>query len=387
MQLCCDQERLAAALKAVLPAVPSRRIAMADAGILLSAGGHLDVAATDGEIAIRCRVGAQVAKPGHIVMPARTITDLVALLEAGERVAVELDEGADTLTLQCARTQAHVRGWNADDFPPLPEPAGEPVAHVEAETLQHGIGRVIYAASADASRPALCGVLMQFAEGQVTLVATDGFRLALHTVPLAEPVAEPLDLVIPARGMRELSKFSKSGEEGEVSIALDKGPHHVIFEAGDVVIAGQLAGKFPDYEQIIPQEWNVRVVAERVSLLQACRAAKAMHGERDILCIEVVPPDTLAVSASSALAGEGQTRMEAAALETRGLRDGLPIRMALNVRYFEDAVKAAGTDLVSISTAAYEAEECCLVVRPVVVQPAGGDADGQLCVIMPIQLS
>jgi len=384
MQLYCDQERLAAALKAVLPAVPSRPLAVTDAGILLSsADGHLEVTATDREIAIRCRVGAQVAKPGHVVLPARTITDLVALLEAGERVAVELDEGTDTLTLQCARTQAHVRGWNADDFPPLPEPAGEPVARVEAETLRDGIGRVIYAAGADASRPALCGVLMHFDGPQVTLATADGFRLAEYTLPLAEPVAEPLDLVIPARGMRELSKF---GEEGEVSITLDKGRHHAIFEAGDVVIAGQLAGKFPDYRQVIPQEWNVRVVAERVSLLQACRAAKAMHGERDILCIEVVPPDTLVVSASSALAGEGQTRVKAAALETRGLRDGLPIRMALNVRYFEDAVKATDGDLVSISTTAYEAEECCLVVRPVVVQPAGGDADG-LCVIMPIQLS
>jgi len=90
MQLYCDQERLAAALKAVLPAVPSRPLVVTDAGLVLSAAeemllsstdGHLEVAATDREIAIQCRVGAHVAQPGEVVLPARTITDLVALLD------------------------------------------------------------------------------------------------------------------------------------------------------------------------------------------------------------------------------------------------------------------------------------------------------------------
>ena len=206
MQLYCDRERLAAALKAVLPAVPSRPLVVTDAGMLLSSvDGHLEVAATDREIAIQYRIGARGAKPGKVVLPARTITDLVALLDVA-RVDVALDE-KNVLELRCGRTQAHVRGWNTEGFPALPEPAGEPVARVEARALWDGIGRVIYAASPDPARPSLCGTLMQFADEQVALVAVDGFRLALYTVPLAAPVADPLDLVVPTRGMRVLQKL------------------------------------------------------------------------------------------------------------------------------------------------------------------------------------
>jgi len=117
MQLYCDQKRLAAALKAVLPAVPSRPLVVTDAGLVLSAAegmllsstdghpsagspprvlavaGHcLEVAATDREIAIQCRMGAHVAQPGEVVLPARTITDLVALLDVASPPSPANDE-------------------------------------------------------------------------------------------------------------------------------------------------------------------------------------------------------------------------------------------------------------------------------------------------------
>ena len=81
MELYCDQERLAAALKAVLPAVPSRSWATTEAGMLLRADGHMAVIATDREMTIQCQVGAQEAKPGEVMLPARTVTDLAALLD------------------------------------------------------------------------------------------------------------------------------------------------------------------------------------------------------------------------------------------------------------------------------------------------------------------
>ena len=373
MQLYCDQERLAAALKAVLPAVPSRPLVVTDAGMLLSStDGHLEVAATDREIAIQCRVSAHVAQPGEVVLPARTITDLVALLDV-TRVDVALDE-KDVLALRCGRTQAHVRGWNTEEFPALPAPAGEPVAQVEAKALRDGIGRVIYAASPDPSRPALCGVLMQFAEEQVTLVTADGFRLALCTVPLVAPVAEPLDLVVPTRGMRVLQKLAQGDGDGdEVSIALDEGRRHVVFEAGDVVIGCQLGGKYPDYRAIIPQEWDVRAVTDRTALRQACRTARALS-EHGSLRIEFVPPGKLVVSSTSVEAGDGRTELEAAV-------EGAKAEVTLNIRYLADAVAAVAGKQVAI-TASAPGEGQYL---PVLVQPVG--VEGQLGLVMLMQPS
>ena len=373
MQLYCDQERLAAALKAVLPAVPSRPLVVTDAGMLLSStDGHLEVAATDREIAIQCRVSAHVAQPGEVVLPARTITDLVALLDV-TRVDVALDE-KDVLALRCGRTQAHVRGWNTEEFPALPAPAGEPVAQVEAKALRDGIGRVIYAASPDPSRPALCGVLMQFAEEQVTLVTADGFRLALCTVPLVAPVAEPLDLVVPTRGMRVLQKLAQGdGDGSEVSIALDEGRRHVVFEAGDVVIGCQLGGKYPDYRAIIPQEWDVRAVTDRTALRQACRTARALS-EHGSLRIEFVPPGKLVVSSTSVEAGDGRTELEAAV-------EGAKAEVTLNIRYLADAVAAVAGKQVAI-TASAPGEGQYL---PVLVQPVG--VEGQIGLVMLMQPS
>jgi len=373
MQLYCDQERLAAALKAVLPAVPSRPLVVTDAGMLLSStDGHLEVAATDREIAIQCRVSAHVAQPGEVVIPARTITDLVALLDV-TRVDVALDE-KDVLALRCGRTQAHVWGWNTEEFPALPAPAGEPVAQVEAKALRDGIGRVIYAASPDPSRPALCGVLMQFAGEQVTLVTADGFRLALCTVPLVAPVAEPLDLVVPTRGMRVLQKLAQGdGDGSEVSIALDEGRRHVVFEAGDVVIGCQLGGKYPDYRAIIPQEWDVRAVTDRTALRQACRTARALS-EHGSLRIEFVPPGKLVVSSTSVEAGDGRTELEAAV-------EGAKAEVTLNIRYLADAVAAVTGKQVAI-TASAPGEGQYL---PVLVQPVG--VEGQLGLVMLMQPS
>jgi DNA polymerase-3 subunit beta len=367
MELYCEQERLAAALKAVLPAVPSRSGATAEAGVLLRADGRLSVIATDRGMTIRCQVGAQVTRPGEVVLPARTISDLVAMLDP-DRVDVSLDEDASVLALRCGRSLAHVRGWEAEEFPELPVPAGDPVARMEAQALRDAVGRVAYAASADESRATLCCVLMQFREAQVTLVAADGFRLARFAAPLAAPVDEPLDLVVPAAGLRELQKLTR---EGEVAIFLDGEQRHAIFEAGESTVGCLLGGKFPDYEQIIPQEWNARAVVDRDALRLACRTARAMHNECGALRLEFAE-GKLVVTAASAEAGEGRTELEAA-------MEGEQVEVSLNVRYLADAVAATEGEQVAI-TADVPAEGA---PRPMTVRPVD-EADRQVTVIMPM---
>jgi len=372
MELYCEQERLAAALKAVLPAVPSRSWATAEAGMLLRADGHLSVIATDREMTIRCQVGAQVARPGEVVLPARTISDLVAMLDP-DRVDVSLDEEAGVLALRCGRTLAHVRGWKAEDFPELPVPAGDPVTRMETQALRDAVGRVAYAASADATRTTLCCVLMRFEEDQVTLVAADGFRLARYTAPLAAPVGEPLDLVVPAAGLRELQKLTR---DGEAAIFLDGGKRHAIFETGESTVGCLLGGKFPDYEsdasvRIIPQEWNARALVDRDALRLACRTARAMHNECGALRVEFAE-NKLVVTAASVEAGENRTELEAEV-------EGEQVEVSLNVRYLADAVAATEGEQIALAVdVPVEGAPKPMTVRPV------DEAETQVTVIMPM---
>jgi len=355
------------------------------------------------------------------VLPARTISDLVALLDA-QRVDVTFDEGTgarpepvegtcpeqdgkahpdedrkarsepaegadpgqnrSALALQCGRTLAHIRGWGAGEFPTLPLPASEPVARVEANALRDGIGRVVYAASPDPARPALCGTLMQFAEGQVTLVAADGFRLALYTVPLVAPVAEPFDPgalvapVVPARGMRELQRLAR---EGQVSLALDESRRFVIFEVGDAVIGCQLGGKYPDYRPLIPQAWDVRAVVDRAALTQACRTTRALS-ESGSLHVEFAPPGQLVVSSASVETGEGRTELKAEV-------EGTGVEVTLNVRYLADAVTATNGAQVALTASAptppTPPQAGGLGGGAVLVRPVG--MESQLGLIMPMQ--
>ena len=225
-----------------------------------------------------------------------------------------------------------------------------------------------YAASADESRATLCCVLMQFRDDQVTLVAADGFRLARCAAPLAAPVGEPLDLVVSAAGLRELQKLTR---EGEVTIFLDGGKRHAIFEAGESTVGCLLGGKFPDYEQIIPQEWNARAVVDRDALRLACRTARAMHNECGALRLEFAE-GKLVVTAASAEAGEGRTELVAA-------MEGEQVEVSLNVRYLADAVGVTEGERIAI-TADVPAEGA---PKPMTVRPVD-EADRQVTVIMPM---
>jgi len=192
-------------------------------------------------------------------------------------------------------------------------------------------------------------------------------------------VAEPLDFVVPTRGMRVLQKLAQGdGDGSEVSIALDEGQRHVVFEAGDVTIGCQLGGKYPDYRALIPQEWSVRAVADRAALLRACRTAQALS-EQGSLRIEFVPPGKLVVSSASVEAGDGKTELEAAV-------EGTEAEMTLNIRYLADAVAAVAGKQVAI-TAGVPAPPLSPPVGgrkggAVVVQPVGAS---DLGLIMPMQ--
>ena len=209
---------------------------------------------------------------------------------------------------------------------------------------------------------------MQFAEEQVTLVAADGFRLAMYTVPLATSMSEPLDLVVSANGMRELQKLAL---EGEVSIGLDQDRQHVIFEASDVTLTSHLCAKFPNYHGIIPQDQGgIRAVVDRSALRRACRTARALRNEAGILLIEF-SPERVVVSSTSVEAGEGRTELEAA-VEGTG-------EVALNIKYLTDAVTAVAGGGIAIEAGVGEDKQ-----RPVLVRPVG--MESQIAVIMPMHV-
>ena len=184
MKVSCLQENLSKGLSVVGRAVSPRSTLPVLGNVLLATdNGRLKLSATNLEVGINCWIGAKVEEEGATTVPARTFIDLVNALPP-ERVDMELVERTQTLNLHAGRSEANIKGIDAQEFPLVPVPEGEGGILVEPDELRTAIAQVALAAATDESRPILTGVLTKFEEAQLTLAAADGFRLSVRTVDL-----------------------------------------------------------------------------------------------------------------------------------------------------------------------------------------------------------
>ncbi len=375
MKVSCLQENLSKGLSIVGRAVSPRSTLPVLGNVLLATdGGRLKLSATNLEVGINCWVGAKVEEEGATTVPARTFIDLVNALPP-ERVDLELITRTQTLNLRAGRSEANVKGIDAEEFPLVPVPEGEGKIPVEADALRTAVDQVAFAAATDESRPILTGVLARFDESQITLAAADGFRLSVRTIPLVRPVSDPFSVIIPARALVELGRISGEQEE-PITVTVTPTRNQVLFQLTNIVLVSQLIdGNFPDYRQIIPQEHTTHSVLDTAAFLKACKAAlifarDAAHISRlHIKPGSELAPGHMIVSATSAETGDDVSEMDAAIT-------GNEVEVAFNVRYLIDVLSVVGTPQIALDTTSSSSPG---VIRPV------GDVDFTH-VIMPMHL-
>jgi len=375
MKVSCLQENLAKGLSIVGRVVSPRSTLPVLGNILLATdAGRLKLSATNLEVGINCWIGARVGEDGAITVPARTFIDLVNALPP-EQVDMELVVRTQTLNLRAGRSEANVKGIDAQEFPIVPVPEGEGGIPIEPDVLRTAIPQVTLAAATDESRPILTGVLAKFEGAQLTLAAADGFRLSVRTVPLPQSVPDPFSIIIPARALVELGRIS--GEQQEpVVITVTPTRNQVLFQLTDIVLVSQLIdGNFPDYRQIIPRDCTTHTVVDTAALLKACKTAlifarDAAHISRlHIKPGSELAPGHMIVSATSAETGDDVSELDASI-------EGDEIEIAFNVKYMIDVLSVAGTPQVALDTTTASSPG---VIRPV------GDVDFTH-VIMPMHL-
>jgi len=375
MKVSCLQENLAKGLSIVGRAVSPRSTLPVLGNVLLATdAGRLKLSATNLEVGITCWIGAKVEEEGATTVPARTFIDLVNALPP-EQVNMELVVRTQTLNLRAGRSEANVKGIDAQEFPIVPVPEGEGGIPVEPDVLRTAIEQVALAAATDESRPILTGVLARFENTQLTLAAADGFRLSVRTIPLSQPVPDPFSIIVPARALVELGRIS--GEQKE-SIAITVTPtrNQVLFQLTDIVLVSQLIdGNFPDYRQIIPRDRTTHTVVDTATFLKACKTALIFARDAaHITRLHIKPGSELApghvvVSATSAETGDDVSELDASV-------EGEELEIAFNVRYMIDVLAVVGTPQVALDTTMSSSPG---VLRPV------GDVDFTH-VIMPMHL-
>src|SRR6187431_941578 len=268
----CSRDELTRALGIVSRGVSTRTTVQILAGILLQASGEkLDLAATDMELSLRTSLEAQVEAEGSVVVPGRLLLELARLLP-GEEVSIEhkLEEAAVEVRSGSATYRLHT--YNAEDFPRLPDAAAGDRHEVDREMLLETVARVSRSASRDESRPVLTGVLMRFEPGKLVMAATDSYRLAVKETAIEGSVPE-LEAIVPARALTELGRIAG----GEETVDLGVHENHVVFRAGDVLLTTRrIDGQFPDYRQLIPEQFEHEVRLARAELLDVVRRIAVM---------------------------------------------------------------------------------------------------------------
>jgi DNA polymerase-3 subunit beta len=284
--------------------------------------------------------------------------------------------------MRCGRFENNIRGIDPSEFPAMPEVDGKTVIRAEAGLLRTAINQVVFAAATDDKRPILAGMLARFhndsqsGHGRVTFAAADGFRLAVRTIPLPEPVTEPLSVIIPAKAMALLARTANA-QESPISIHITPSKSQAIFHLENVELVAQLIdGTFPDYSLITPKKRDTRVVARTTEVLKACKAASVFaRDSSNIVRFTVTPgnelePGNVTVQATSAESGDNIGKVDANV-------EGPAIQIAFNVAYVIDALSAAGTEQVAI--------ELTTPASPGMFRPVGQEDTSQ-CVIMPMNL-
>lgn len=378
MKVSCLQENLAKGLGIVSRAVASRSTLPVLSNVLLATdNGQLRLAATNLEIGVNCWVGAKVEQEGAVTVPARLLADFVNSLPA-ERIDMELDEETQTLNLLCARFESNIKGIDSQEFPIVPTAAGEEQAiRLDADSLRRMINQVVFAAATDESRPILTGVQVQFHGDSLTMAAADGFRLSVKTLSLNQNLGDPLEVIIPARALIELSRISVDQEQ-PVELFITPARKQILFHLEGIDLVSQLIeGKFPDYNAIVPQGYATRSVLDSGSFLKAVRISHLFaRDSAHIIKLEIIPSDDelmagrITLVATSAELGDNVAALDASI-------EGDPVEIAFNAKYLIDVLSIIETAQVVLETS--EASS------PGVLRPLGDDQFTH--VIMPMHLS
>lgn len=373
MKLSCLQENLSKGLAIVGRAVAARTTLPITNNVLISTDqSRLKLVATNLEMAISYWAGAKVEEEGTITVPARLLTEFVNSLP-NEKIDITLSPKTKTLELKCARFEARISGVDAKDFPPIPTVDGIVTTKIEVEALRQGISQVAFAAASEESRPVLTGVDAQFDGDMLTLAAADGFRLAVYKLPLAAPVSQKAEVIIPARILTELNRLMGDGEEA-IEIMVNPNKSQALFRLKNTELVSQLVqGTFPQYAQLIPQSFNTKVVVDVAEFLRATRTASifARDGSGIVRLMVAkgteLTPGKLTVSARSEEVGDNTGEIDATV-------EGDEAKIAFNGKYLIDVLGVLKEPKVALETTNPSS--------PGVIRPVG--ADNYIHVVMPM---
>jgi len=333
---------------------------------------QLRLAATDLTVGVTVWMDANLDGDLGLTLPAKTLIDVINSLTDPE--VVFSVNGKPEASLKCGTYKGIVKGIDASEFPTIPEYPITNGVSMDASMFKEMIQKVAFAASMDDTRPVLTGVLMSMDGKTVSMVGTDGFRLAICKAILPEPFAKK-QLIIPASALKEVVRILNATKTARITFVLPTNGSQVVFRCENVQIVSQLIdGKFPDYQAILPKGYKTRTVISAVDLLKACKQAGIIAREGSNVVRFHLKPGMDQTGKVQLLSESDETG--ASEIELDATVEGQELEIAFNVKFLQDGLEAISTKNVTIEANAHN--------TPAVLHSTGDEEN--LYVLMPMHI-
>jgi len=362
----CEKVLLQSAIAVASRAVAQKSSIPALEGLLIHVDQELTVSCYNVQTGIRTRVSADVSSGGDIVLNARLFGDIMRRMP--DDVVTFTADDRMMVHLSCGDADFDILGLSAADYPELPDVEDEFAITLQQKTLRAMIEEVAFAVSTNESRPVHTGALFEVNEKGLTMVAVDGFRLAIRREKVDRVDGGAFSFVAPGSALNEVKSICSDVED---SAEVTLGKRHILFEVGETqLICRRLEGEFLDYKNAIPRKNPISVVADTKSLIGSIDRVSVVISEKlksPVRCI--FDHDKVLLSAKT---GNGEAK-DVCRLSGDG--DGLEI--GFNNRYLMEALRYAPADTVKI--------ELNTGVSPAIIVPVDGE-ENFLYMVLPVRL-
>lgn len=374
MKFKINQDHFSNGLQQVLNVVATRSTMPILSNVLIEAQeGYISLTTTNLDLGIRCRIKADVETTGGITLPVRKLATIVrelpqndVFVDAGDNNQAKITSGGSLFKIM---------GINTEEFPPLPSFENRHVFELSQDEIVSMLKSVSYGQSTDENRYILNGVYFNFADEKLTLVATDGRRLALTALDTEISEDNTGSLILPAKTVAELERLLGKGEKVKIAfndrqvafeITIDEEASGLVDQL--YLVSKIVEGNYPNYRQVIPKETEHRVKIERELMLECVNRAALVTSDKSHSVKLKVSKNLLEISGSSSEYGESHESMAIA-------YDGPEVQVAFNPQFLMEPLKALSKDEVFFE---FKDE-----LSPGLFKTL----DNFICVIMPLRLN
>ena len=340
------------------------------ANVLMEAKGDaVRFLATDLEVGLRSKCTATVNKPGSLTLPAKKFYEIVKSLPETD---IRISEDKGGVKVAADRFDSRMQTLPKEDFPTLPDASIGSGAMLSRASIKEMVTKTQFAITGEDTRYFLNGALFVLRGDSMSLVATDGHRLALVTCPrdgTAEKDGEEDKPILPKKTLGELGRLLA---EGDGDIRYERGENHLFFSVGDrLLISRMIDGQFPAYERVIPKGNDKHIEFERDRLTNAVKRVALMSNERSRAVKIQIDNGKVEITSSSPDVGEARETLTVD-------YSGASMQICFNAQYVIDFLSAVATDIVSLDLK----DE----VSQAVMKPVGAEGYDYTYVIMPMRV-